>query len=84
MTDEERIRWIHSATLAQLLHKWSQAATSIEFFRGRVGEHYANELRWKKSSYPKTWQTIIKGLALPSIEGFDDIEPTRVIRGRLQ
>ena len=80
MTDNDRLRWINSASLKDLLRKWSLATTNDPLFKGAIGTYYASVLYSKKQNTPVIWDNMMRGMVFPSIEGFNDIEPARVMK----
>jgi hypothetical protein len=53
----ERIAWIDSAPLLELLRKWRFSPGGDPFFVGEVGEHYKKVLFGKQQSDPIGWST---------------------------
>ncbi len=52
MTDNERKKWIDSASYEQLLSRWRLAPLGDPMFQGEVGDYYREVLSRKRDADP--------------------------------
>jgi hypothetical protein len=63
MTDAERIAWIDSASLEDLLRKWRFGRSGDPYFEGAMGEHFAATMKAKREAEgPEAWTRASKNI----------------------
>lgn len=57
MTQEEldRIEWINSANLVDLLYRWRMSPIGDPMFHGEVFNHYSKALKEARDADPDAW-----------------------------
>ena len=51
----ERIEWINSANLVDLLRRWRMSPIGDPIYHGEVGNHYSKVLKEARDADPDAW-----------------------------